>query len=91
MKGWAEELANTGQSEFVDTLLKSSVYTEPDLIGIYAKLLREAWAAASPKEKKKLEKRVQRRVEKLLRAQTTRDTGEAIDSVFLNAGQRTPV
>jgi len=90
-KGWVDELATSGQSEFMDALLKSSLWTESDLIAIYAKLLREAWEAASPKEKKKIEKRAQRRIEKLLRAQAARDTGEAIDNVLLSAGRRTPV
>jgi hypothetical protein len=91
MKGWAEELAAAGQPEFMDALSKSSLWTKQDLFGIYAQLLREAFEAGSPKEKKKLKKRVQRHIEKLLQAQSSRDTSEAIDNVFLNAGRRDPV
>jgi len=91
MKGWAEELAAAGQPEFMDALSKSSLWTKQDLFGIYAQLLREAFEAGSPKEKKKLKKRVQRHIEKLLQAQCASDTGEAIDNVLLNAGCRTPV
>ena len=85
MPGWAAELGADIDPKFIQSLLDKSLFAKKDLIDMYAMLLREAWEAATPKEQKKLKKRVQRHMQKLLQAQCSRDTAEAVDGILLNA------